>query len=277
MRDRRRIRSWSGLVLALALVAGWVGSAGAECRIRMSTTTSTENSGLLARLLPPFEETWGCRVDVIAVGTGKALRLGANGDVDVVLVHARPAEDKFVADGYGVNRRDVMHNDFVVLGPADDPAGVRGSGSAAEALRRIARAEASFVSRGDDSGTHKKEKSLWAAVGLEPGGAWYKEAGQGMGAVLRMADELGAYTLSDRGTYLAFREKLGLRIVYEGDPALANPYGIIAVNPARYPDANYEGAMCLIGYITGPRGQRIIKQFKKGGEQLFFPDAIPNP
>ncbi|WP_461395795.1 ABC transporter substrate-binding protein, partial [Deferrisoma sp.] len=241
MRDRRWIRSWSGLVLALALVAGRVGSAGAECRIRMSTTTSTENSGLLARLLPPFEETWGCRVDVIAVGTGKALRLGANGDVDVVLVHARPAEDRFVAEGHGVNRRDVMHNDFVVLGPADDPAGVRGSGSAAEAFRRIARAGAPFVSRGDDSGTHKKELDLWAEAGVKPKGSWYKEAGQGMGAVLLMAQELRAYALSDRGTYLAMREKLSLVVVHEGDPALANPYGIIAVNPAKYPHVNYEG------------------------------------
>lgn len=277
MRDRRWIRSWSGLVLALALVAGRVGSAGAECRIRMSTTTSTENSGLLARLLPPFEEAWGCKVDVIAVGTGKALRLGANGDVDVVLVHARPAEDRFVAEGHGVNRRDVMHNDFVVLGPADDPAGVRGSGSAAEAFRRIARAGAPFVSRGDDSGTHKRELDLWAEAGVKPKGSWYKEAGQGMGAVLLMAQELRAYTLSDRGTYLAMREKLSLVVVHEGDPALANPYGIIAVNPAKYPHVNYEGAMLLIGYLTGPRGQRIIREFRKGGEPLFFPDAIPNP
>ncbi|GAB6062085.1 ABC transporter substrate-binding protein [Deferrisoma palaeochoriense] len=267
-----------GLILAAAVLGAGQGvSAGAECRIRMSTTTSTENSGLLARLLPPFEETWGCKVDVIAVGTGKALRLGANGDVDVVLVHARSAEDRFVAEGYGVNRRDVMHNDFVVLGPPADPAGVRGAGSAAEAFRRIATAEAPFVSRGDDSGTHKKELGLWAAAGLKPKGSWYKEAGQGMGPVLLMARELRAYTLSDRGTYLAFRDKLDLAVVFEGDPALANPYGVIAVNPARYPHVNYEGAMLLIGYLTGPRGQRIIKGFQKGGEPLFFPDAIPDP
>lgn len=267
-----------GLILAVAVLGPGRGvPAGAECRIRMSTTTSTENSGLLAVLLPPFEETWGCKVDVIAVGTGKALRLGANGDVDVVLVHARPAEDRFVAEGHGVNRRDVMHNDFVVLGPPEDPAGVRGAGSAAEAFRRIATAEAHFVSRGDDSGTHKKELGLWAAAGLKPKGSWYKEAGQGMGPVLLMAHELGAYTLSDRGTYLAFRNKLDLAVLFEGDPALANPYGVIAVNPVRHPHVNYEGAMLLIGYLTGPRGQRIIKGFRKGGEPLFLPDAIPDP
>ncbi|GAB4278296.1 MAG: substrate-binding domain-containing protein [Deferrisomatales bacterium] len=261
----------------LALGCGWATAAGAQCRLRLATTTSTDNSGLLGALLPPFEATWGCRVDVIAVGTGKALRLGENGDVDVVLVHARPAEDRFVAAGFGINRRDVMHNDFVVLGPPADPAGVRGAASGAEALARVARAGASFVSRGDDSGTHKKEKSLWQASGVAPGGGWYKEAGQGMGAVLRMADELGAYTLSDRGTYLAFRDKLSLAVLHEGDAALANPYGIIPVNPARHPGVNYEAAMALVGFVTGPRGQRIIREFRKGGEALFFPDAIPNP
>jgi len=244
-------------------------------RLRLSTTTSTDNSGLLGYIIPPFEKNTGLKVDVIAVGTGKALALGQNGDVDVVLVHARSAEDKFVADGFGVNRRDVMHNDFIILGPAADPAGVRGLKDAAEALRRIAAKQVSFVSRGDESGTHVKEKELWAKVALKPAGRWYKEAGQGMGEVIMMADNVAGYTLADRGTWLAMKRKSTLQILVEGDLALFNPYGVIAVNPARHPQVNYDGAMAFIAGLTSREGQRMITDFKVDGDVLFFPDAVP--
>jgi len=241
--------------------------------IKLATTTSTDNSGLLAELLPPFQAKYGIEVQVIAVGTGKAIRHGENGDVDVILVHARGAEDRFVEQGFGVNRRDVMHNDFVILGPAEDPAGVGGTPDVAEALKKVAAAKSYFVSRGDDSGTHKKEMELWAAAGVEPGGDWYLPAGQGMGAVLTIANEKGAYAMTDRGTYLAFRDKLTLEVVVEGDKRLFNPYGVIAVNPAKHGQAKYVDAMTFIGWLTSPEGQSIVGGFKKGGEVLFTPDA----
>lgn len=240
-------------------------------RLRMSTTTSTENSGLLNVLLPPFEQRNGVKVDVISVGTGKALKLGEAGDVDVVLVHARKLEDKFVADGFGVNRKDVMYNDFVILGPAADPAGVKGSKTAAEALAKIAEKQAPFVSRGDESGTHTKEKELWQQAGGVPKAAWYVEAGQGMGEVIIMATEKQAYTLSDRGTYNAFKKaKTNLAIVFEGEKGLFNPYGVIAVNPAKHPHVKHQLALKFIDFITGAEGQKIIADFKVDGDPIFF-------
>ena len=239
-------------------------------RLRLATTTSTENSGLLAELLPPFEAKTGLKVDVIAVGTGQALRLGEAGDVDVVLVHARQLEDKFVADGYGVNRRDVMHNDFIIIGPASDPAGVRGMSDCAAALGRIADRGEVFVSRGDNSGTHVKEQSLWAAAGIKPSGRWYREAGQGMGPVITMTNDLRSYTLADRGTYLSMKDKVQLRILAEGDPRLFNPYGIIAVNPDRFPHVAYFEAMQLVAWMTSVEGQKIIGEYKVQGEVLFL-------
>ncbi|PJB31170.1 MAG: tungsten ABC transporter substrate-binding protein [Deltaproteobacteria bacterium CG_4_9_14_3_um_filter_65_9] len=236
----------------------------------MSTTTSTENSGLLAVLLPPFEKKAGCKVDVVAVGTGKALKLGEAGDVDVVFVHARALEDKFVANGFGVNRRDVMFNDFVVVGPPGDPAGVGKTQSALEAFRAISSKGSPFISRGDESGTHQKEKEIWASAGIVPKGAWYAEAGQGMGEVLTMAAQKRGYTLSDRGTYIAFRKKTDLVVVRQGDKNLWNPYGIIAVNPKKHPHVNYDLAMKLIDFVTGPEGQSLIAGYKVDGEQLFF-------
>ena len=244
--------------------------AAAEERLRMSTTTSTENSGLLASLLPPFEKKFGCKVDVIAVGTGKSLKLGEMGDVDVVFVHARSLEDKFVANGFGVNRRDVMYNDFVLLGPPDDPAGVRKSKDATDAFRAIASKGIPFVSRGDESGTHVKEKEVWAAAGIAPKGSWYIEAGQGMGEVITMATQKRGYTLSDRGTYIAFRKKTELVVLGQGDRNLWNPYGIIAVNPKKHPHVKYDLAMKLIDFVTGPEGQSLIAGYKVDGEQLFF-------
>lgn len=260
--------------LSFILLLIVVSSVRAEAPLRLATTTSTENSGLLAELLPRFTEETGIPVHVIAVGTGKALRLGRDGDVDVVLVHAPAAEQEFVAAGYGDKRYPVMHNDFVIVGPAADPAGVRQASDAAEALRRIAESRALFVSRGDNSGTHKKELALWRQAGEQPDGSWYREVGQGMGKVLQMADQLQAYTLTDRGTWLAYQGRLELELLLEGDPDLFNPYGIIPVSAKRYPDINYRGAMALIRWITDPkRGQKLIGDFRLKGQQLFIPDA----
>ena len=243
-------------------------------RIRLATTTSTDNSGLLEVIIPPFEKMFSVKVDVIAVGTGKAIKLGESGDVDVILVHAPQAEERFVAEGYGVNRRKVMHNDFVLLGPTNDPAKIKGIKSAELAFKRIAKNKSTFISRGDDSGTNKKEKGIWKEAGIKPQGDWYLEAGQGMGTVLQMAHEKMAYTLSDRGTYLAYKSKIDSVIVSEGDPILYNPYGVIAVNPEKHPNTNYIKAMAFIGWLTSPECQRMIAEFKKGGEVLFHPDAI---
>jgi tungstate transport system substrate-binding protein len=259
-------------IIILMLIAV---SVSAEERLKLATTTSTDNSGLLNVLMPPFEKMFNVRVDVIAVGTGKALTLGRNGDVDIVLVHARSAEDKFVEEGYGVNRRDVMYNDFIIIGPANDPAGVKKDNDAVKALKAISAKEAPFTSRGDDSGTHKREKSLWKEAGIEPAGAWYMETGQGMGATLQIADEKRSYTISDRGTYLAYKDKIQMEILVEGDiRRLANPYGIIAVNPAEHPHANYIYAMALIGWVTSVEGQKIIAEYRRFGESLFHPSAI---
>jgi tungstate transport system substrate-binding protein len=257
-------------MLVLVLLALTALPARAEERLRMSTTTSTENSGLLSVLLPPFEKKYACKVDVIAVGTGKALKLGEAGDVDVVFVHARSLEEKFVASGFGVNRRDVMYNDFVLLGPPDDPAGVGKAKSAPDAYRAIAAKESPFISRGDESGTHQKEKEIWASAGIVPRGAWYVEAGQGMGEVVMMATQKRGYTLSDRGTYIAYRKKTDLVVFRQGDRNLWNPYGIIAVNPKKHAHVNYDLAMKLIDFVTGPEGQSLIAGFKVDGEPLFF-------
>jgi tungstate transport system substrate-binding protein len=243
-------------------------------RLRMATTTSTDNSGLLEVILPPFENKFNIKVDVIAVGTGKAIKLGENGDVDLILVHAPCAEEQFITDGHGVNRRRVMHNDFIIVGPGSDPAKVRGVKSASQAFNNISSTGSTFISRGDDSGTHKKEKEIWGKAGLLPQDKWYLEAGQGMGTVLQMAHEKKGYTLSDRGTYLAYKSKIDLTILSEGDPDLYNPYGVIAVNPEKHPKANYVKAMSLIGWLTSPECQKMISKFKKEGEVLFYPDAV---
>ena len=241
--------------------------------IRLATTTSTENSGLLKHLLPRFTEATGYKVHVIAVGTGKALRTGRDGDVDVVMVHAPAAEKKFVAEGFGERRYPLMYNDFVIIGPASDPAGISKANSAAEAMKRIADQPTIFVSRGDDSGTHKKEKNLWNNAKLEPNGSWYREAGQGMGKVIQIASELDAYTLADRGTWIAYQSKTSLQLLFQGGPVLHNPYGIIAVNPKRYPDANYAGAQALIAWLTSNTGQALISDYKVAGFRLFTPSA----
>lgn len=245
-------------------------------RLVLATTTSTEDSGLLAYILPGFEAEYNARVEVIAVGTGQALELGENGDADVVLVHARAKEDAFVAGGYGLDRQDVMYNDFVVVGPPDDPAGIRGMADAAAAFARLAETASPFVSRGDDSGTHTKEKAIWAKAGIQPEGDWYISAGQGMGAVLTMANEQLAYTLSDRATYLARTlEGIDLAILVEGDPILFNPYGVIAVNPERHPNVNYDLATQFIQWLTSVETQKLIGGFgvAEFGQPLFTPDS----
>ncbi|HPE61244.1 MAG TPA: extracellular solute-binding protein [Thiolinea sp.] len=270
---------FAGTVLAFSLMTAQAADPAAETPkpvnpvLKLATTTSTDNSGLLKEILPVFEKESGYQVQVIAVGTGKALKMGEDGDVDVVLVHARAAEDQFVEDGHGDKRYGVMYNDFVLLGPEDDKAGVKGTETAADALKKIAEAKAIFVSRGDDSGTDKMEKSLWKDAGITPEGEWYREAGQGMGKVIQMAGELGGYTLSDRGTWLAYTDKSPLTLVLEGDEKLFNPYGIIAVSQKKYPDINHDGAQALIDWMVSPEGQKIIGDFKINGKQLFIPDA----
>jgi len=246
--------------------------------IRLATTTSTENSGLLNYLLPVFEGKSGYKVHVIAVGTGKALRMGEDGDVDVLLVHALQAEQTFVENGYGLKRYPVMHNDFVVIGDTTDPAAIKNSTSIAMAFQKIQFSQSLFISRGDDSGTHKKEIKIWQSSQTVPQGKWYREIGQGMGKVIQMADELGAYTLTDRGTWLSYQDKVNLQILYQGDVSLFNPYGIIAVNPQRYTDINVVGANALIRWLRSKQGQQLIGQFKKHGQTLFVPvESLSTP
>ncbi len=250
-----------------------INSAYAQERLRMSTTTSTENSGLLKVLNPTFEKRHNVQLDIISVGTGKALRLGENGDVDVVFVHAPAAELEFLKNAYGVDRKAVMHNDFVLIGPQKNPAGVGLIQPVSTTLKQLADTQTPFISRGDNSGTHKKERYLWRQAKIKPAGSWYIEVGQGMGAAIKIADEKQAYTLTDRGTYLAFKDKIDLIILNEGDKALFNPYHIMAVNPAKHKHVRYKLARKYIDYVTGIEGQALIGAYKKHGEQLFYPDA----
>jgi len=269
---------------AAAAAAPTTASAAEEQQVlQLATTTSTADSGLLDDILPDFEQQYNARVEVIAVGTGQALELGKNGDVDVVLVHARARESAFVEEGYGINRRDVMYNDFVIIGPPDDPAAVAGAGSAKEAFTAIASAEAPFASRGDESGTNTKELSIWASAGITPTAelAWYKSLGQGMGETLNTANELGAYTLADRGTWLSQQENLpSLKIVFGGemieqnpDKALYNPYGVIPVNPAQHQGINGELAEQFAEWLASPQTAELIRSFgvEEFGQPLFFP------
>ena len=247
--------------------------------LTLTTTTSTYDTGLLDAIHPDFQELYGVTVDAVARGTGAALESARNGDSDVVMVHARGLEDEFLRDGYGVNRRDLMFNDFVIVGPESDPAGVDGAGSAADALTAIAESEATFVSRGDDSGTHTKELNLWEAAGTDPGGEWYQETGTGMGEALNVATQQGAYTLSDRGTFISQRSEIDLTIliqgpIEDGPESLANPYGVMAVNPGVHDTVNYDLAMAYIGWITSPGAQDAISSYEMNGEQVFFPEAV---
>jgi tungstate transport system substrate-binding protein len=297
--------NWLGLFILMFIVSVGIPlvAAGEQKMIKMSTTTSTENSGLLDVLLPEFTKETGIQVKVFAKGTGAAIRDGMDGNVDVIFVHAKAREEKFVKDGYGHVRFSVMHNDFVILGPARDPAGIRGVGDSAIALKRIAQAKGKFVSRGDDSGTHTKEQDLWKATGLHlknktteimkkgkrrtlsfryPGGLgdWYLSIGQGMGKTLTYAEEKQAHTIADRGTYLKYKygrkHGLDLDILCQGDKKLFNPYGIIPINPKRYPHVKFEWAYQFSEWLVSPKAQALIANYKIQEQRAFFPDAIPD-
>jgi tungstate transport system substrate-binding protein len=265
----RALLSGTALVLVLAVACGDAGN-----ELILATTTSTQDSGLLDVLVPLFEEQTGYSVKTIAVGSGAALRLGEEGEVDAILAHSQDAEEEFMAAGHGTNRRLVMHNDFIIVGPADDPAGVSGL-DAAEALRRIAAAETTFLSRGDESGTHTKELKIWGSAGVEPSGRWYQETGTGMGQTILVADEKRAYTLADRGTYLAQRDNLALAVLVEDDPALFNVYHVMQVNPAKSGRINAAAAAAFVEFITSDDVQKVIRHFGEDmyGESLFVPDA----
>src|SRR5262245_50202273 len=264
------------LARLLALVLSLAASAGAADEkpfLTLASTTSTNDSGLFGSILPKFEADTGVAVRVVAVGTGQALELGRRGDADALLVHDRASEDRFLAEGHALFRRDVMYNDFVIVGPEGDPAGIRGEASASAALARIATKQAAFVSRGDDSGTHKAELRLWQAAAVDPraaSGAWYREVGAGMGATLNVASELPAYTLADRATWLAFKNRRDLVVLVEGDGRLRNPYGVLVVNPALHPHVKVELATRFADGLTGPAGRAAIEAFTLDGQPLFF-------
>lgn len=244
--------------------------------IIVQSTTSTQNSGLFDEILPEFTEATGIEVRVVAVGTGQAIRNATNGDGDVLLVHSRPAEEKFVSDGFGVSRSDVMYNDFVIVGPPSDPAGIAGSTDAVAALKRIAQTGSPFASRGDDSGTHKAEMRLWQDAGIDAidaSGGWYRETGSGMGATLNTGTGMGAYVLTDRATWIAFGNKAEHRIVVEGDPKLFNQYGVILVSPEKHPHVKTEQGQQFIDWLLSGNGQKAIADFKFDGQQLFYPNA----
>ena len=273
--ETRTSRALKHLPVALAVTAMLIAGAvhGQPRAITVASTTSTQNSGLFDWLLPQFTEATGIEVQVVAVGTGQAIRIATNGDADVLLVHHEASERRFVADGLGLARHPVMHNDFVLVGPASDPAGIRGLSDVAAALRRIGENESIFVSRGDDSGTHKKELELWATSGFDPrpaSGNWYREAGSGMGATLNTAGAMGGYTLSDRGSWVSFGNKGDL------DERLHNPYSAIVVNPERHPHVHVREAQAFVDWLTSTRGQAAIAAFRVDGQQLFFPGSEPD-
>jgi len=269
--------AWLGFVLVLVAYPAADGQSGESSNrnVILSTTTSTQDSGLLDVLVPIFEKQSGYTVKTVSVGTGQALALAAKGDADVALVHAPSLEKKYVADGKLLNRRLVMYNDFVIIGPKDDPARVRSLKPAVDALKAIERAKAAFVSRGDNSGTHNLEKNLWKSAGIHPKGAWYIESGQGMGATLRIANERNAYTITDRGTYLALAKNLNLPILVQGDRALLNIYSVLEVNPANGPRINRAGGKAFADFMIAPQTQDVIRNFgvKKFGQPLFVPVA----
>jgi tungstate transport system substrate-binding protein len=279
MRERQK-KLFAGVTLlaAVATIASYAFLSSPKGQsITLASTTSTENSGLLGYLLPIFKDESGIAVRVVAVGTGQAMRMAMKGDADVILVHHRPSEDEFVKQGYGVERIAVMHNDFVIAGPAADPAGIKGVTDVASALGRIRSGRALFVSRGDDSGTHKRELSLWATLGFQPGDDdddWYRQSGSGQGATLNVASELDAYCLSDRASWVTFANKRSLELLVEGDPLLLNPYSVILVNPQKHPHIKAAEGQQFIDWLVSNHGQQLIAAFQVEGQQLFFPDVL---
>jgi len=275
-----KVRFFLTALLALLMAAPPVAVTAAEKFITLVGTTSTDNSGLYGKILPLFTARTGIKVRVVSVGTGRAVNIAGNGDADVLLVHHRPSEDVFIAEGYGVKRFDVMYNDFIIVGPKNDPVGITDLKSVADGMARIAKTRSAFVSRGDDSGTHKKELSLWSMAGInaaKASGTWYREAGAGMGATLNTASAMLAYTLADRGTWLKFENRGGLRLLVENDPLLFNPYGVILINPKRHPHVKARMGQAFINWITGPEGQAAIGAYKIKGRQAFFPNAKKKP
>jgi tungstate transport system substrate-binding protein len=270
-----RHRSFAiGLVALIAL--GTLSTQAQERYITVASTTSTEQSGLFSHLLPRFEQGRGIKVHVVAVGTGQALDLARRGDADVVFVHARSAEEKFLAEGHGVKRFPVMYNDFVLIGPKPDPAKIGGSKDITEALKKVATAKVPFVSRGDKSGTHLAELDLWKAAGVDidkAKGPWYRDTGQGMGPALNTAASMNAYVLADRGTWLSFKNRGDLTILVEGDKRLFNQYGVMLVNPDRHPSVKRDLGQAFVDWVISPEGQKAIAEYKINGEQLFFPNA----
>lgn len=268
----------AALVIFIA-IGLWISNVSAqadETFITVASTTSTDDSGLFAHILPAFEAETGIDVRIVAVGTGQAIGLAEKGDVDVLFVHHKPSEQKFVAEGFGVQRYDVMYNDFVILGPSGDPAGIAGMRNAANALAKIAENQTLFASRGDDSGTHKKELSLWQTAFINPKkatGNWYRELGSGMGATLNTAVELRAYVISDRATWIAFQNKGGLKVLVEGDSTLFNQYGVILVSSKRHPHVEAQAGQKFIDWLISTEGQQLIGSYKRNGQQLFFPNA----
>ena len=282
MHSRIQMRPWTALILAFALVlaactpaAPAVPAAPANPELILATTTSTRDSGLLDVLLPVFQEKSGYQVKMVAVGSGQALKMGEEGNADVLLVHAPAVEKELMEKGFGKERLLVMHNDFIFVGPKEDPAGVKGVGAPVDVLKKIAESKAVFVSRGDDSGTHKMELNLWKAAGITPEGDWYLQSGQGMGETLRIASEKAGYTLTDRATYLAQKDTLQLEILVEGDASLLNIYHVITVNPEKWPKVNVEGAKAFADFLVAADTQKMISEFgvEKYGQPLFFADA----
>jgi tungstate transport system substrate-binding protein len=277
LRMNLRVLFLSFLGLLVCLASPVPRAADAQRFIVLASTTSTENSGLFDYILPRFTEQTGIQVRVVAVGTGQAIRLASNGDADVLLVHHRPSEDAFVEQGLGVKRFPVMHNDFVLVGPDEDPAGIAGAQDVVGALKKIAASHSPFASRADDSGTHKMELSLWTGAGIDPSSAsgnWYRETGSGMGATLNTAAAMSAYVLSDRATWSSFGNKGNLRIMVQGDPRLFNPYGVILVNPERFPHVKAREGQAFIDWLISKQGQALIASYKIDGAPVFFPDAM---
>jgi tungstate transport system substrate-binding protein len=262
------------LVASALALSSLCGSAAAqENFITVASTTSTEQSGLFEHILPIFKAKTGIEVRVVAQGTGQALDTGRRGDADVVFVHAKAAEEKFVAEGDGVERHEVMYNDFVIVGPGDDPAGIKGGHDAVAALKKISESGAAFTSRGDNSGTHQAELALWKEADMAPSGDWYRELGTGMGPTLNTSAEMPAHTLTDRGTWISFENRRGLEILVEGDPRLFNQYGVILVNPGKHPHVKAEEGQAFIDWLISGEGQKVIADYKLNGQQLFFPNA----